>query len=179
MNHRGPAASRHVPVLVDRVVELLAPALSRAGAVHVDGTLGMGGHAQAVLDTFPEAVVVGVDRDTEALALPPLPQDPGPLSRRLASYGVTGITDATPGQNAADLAELAAYTNSTREIAALPTRRTRPWTCGWTKAAARQPLRSSRPTPRQTSRAFCGSTARSASLAGSLGPSSPGALRRP
>ena len=78
MNHRGPAASRHVPVLVDRVVELLAPALSRAGAVHVDGTLGMGGHAQAVLDTFPEAVVVGVDRDTEALDL---------AGERLAAYG--------------------------------------------------------------------------------------------
>ena len=39
------------------------------GAVYVDGTLGMGGHAQAVLERRPQARVVGIDRDHEALAL--------------------------------------------------------------------------------------------------------------
>ena len=51
----------HVPVLLDRVVALLAPALDRPGAVLVDGTLGLGGHAGAVLDRCPEARLVGID----------------------------------------------------------------------------------------------------------------------
>ncbi|MCE1178594.1 MAG: 16S rRNA (cytosine(1402)-N(4))-methyltransferase RsmH [Micrococcales bacterium] len=66
---RGPAATRHVPVLRERVLEVLAPALERPGAVYLDGTLGMGGHAEAVLERFPGARVVGLDRDPEALRL--------------------------------------------------------------------------------------------------------------
>ena len=69
MNARGAAADRHVPVLRDRIVDLLAPALAEPGAVFVDGTLGMGGHAEAILERCPQARVVGIDRDTEALAL--------------------------------------------------------------------------------------------------------------
>ena len=69
MSDRGPAQGRHVPVMRDRILDLLAPALERPGAVHVDGTLGMGGHAEGVLERFPESVVVGIDRDREALAL--------------------------------------------------------------------------------------------------------------
>ena len=69
MSARGMAADRHIPVLRDRIVELLAPALTVPGSVYVDGTLGMGGHAEAILAACPEAHVVGVDRDTEALAL--------------------------------------------------------------------------------------------------------------
>ena len=41
----------HVPVMRDRVVALLAPALAEPGAVFVDATLGLGGHSAAVLDT--------------------------------------------------------------------------------------------------------------------------------
>jgi len=77
MNARGTAADRHVPVLRDRVVELLAPALAEPGAVYLDATLGMGGHAEAVLERFPQARLVGVDRDREALAL---------AAERLAAY---------------------------------------------------------------------------------------------
>ena len=69
MNSRGMAADRHVPVLRDRIVELLAPALAAPGAVYLDGTLGMGGHAEAILESCPQARVVGIDRDQEALAL--------------------------------------------------------------------------------------------------------------
>ncbi|WP_304454221.1 16S rRNA (cytosine(1402)-N(4))-methyltransferase RsmH [Nocardiopsis sp. YSL2] len=57
----------HVPVMLDRIVELLAPALSTPGAVLVDGTLGLGGHSEALLKACPEARLVGVDRDTTAL----------------------------------------------------------------------------------------------------------------
>ncbi len=65
--------ARHEPVLLDRVVALLAPALEprpdsgRAHPVLVDATLGLGGHAQAVLDRCPAAHVVGIDRDGRAL----------------------------------------------------------------------------------------------------------------
>ncbi|MEQ6903711.1 16S rRNA (cytosine(1402)-N(4))-methyltransferase RsmH [Nocardioides sp. YIM 152588] len=61
------AAPRHVPVMLDRVVELLTPALDHEGAVLVDATLGLGGHSEAVLQRCPLARVVGIDRDPEAL----------------------------------------------------------------------------------------------------------------
>ncbi len=57
----------HVPVLLDRVVALVAPALERPGSVLVDTTLGLGGHTEAVLTRCPEARVIGIDRDPQAL----------------------------------------------------------------------------------------------------------------
>lgn len=69
MDSRGRAADRHIPVLRDRILDLLAPALTEPGSVYVDATLGMGGHAQAVLERCPNARLVGIDRDQEALAL--------------------------------------------------------------------------------------------------------------
>ena len=62
------AESRHVPVLLDRVLALLAPALTAPTAVCVDATLGLGGHADALLSAHPELTLVGIDRDTSALA---------------------------------------------------------------------------------------------------------------
>lgn len=64
----------HVPVLLDRCVELLAPALTRtaadgAGAVLVDATLGAGGHAERFLDRFAGLRLIGLDRDPDALAI--------------------------------------------------------------------------------------------------------------
>ncbi|MFP5347121.1 MAG: 16S rRNA (cytosine(1402)-N(4))-methyltransferase, partial [Actinomycetes bacterium] len=47
------AAARHSPVLLERCVALLAPALTRPGAVVVDATLGMGGHSEALLASSP------------------------------------------------------------------------------------------------------------------------------
>ena len=64
-----PAEKRHVPVLLDTSVELLAPALQEPGSIHVDATLGMGGHAAAVLQAAPHAHLVGIDRDPQALEL--------------------------------------------------------------------------------------------------------------
>jgi len=57
----------HVPVMLDRVLALLGPALDHGPAVLVDATLGMGGHAEALLAAHPELTVVGLDRDPEAL----------------------------------------------------------------------------------------------------------------
>ncbi|MFT4306407.1 MAG: 16S rRNA (cytosine(1402)-N(4))-methyltransferase RsmH [Microbacterium sp.] len=59
----------HTPVLLERCVELLTPALARDGAVFVDATLGMGGHTEALLERFPGLRVVGLDRDTSALGI--------------------------------------------------------------------------------------------------------------
>jgi 16S rRNA (cytosine1402-N4)-methyltransferase len=59
----------HTPVMLERTIELLAPALDVPGAVVVDATLGMGGHAEALLARFPAITLVGIDRDTEALAI--------------------------------------------------------------------------------------------------------------
>jgi 16S rRNA (cytosine1402-N4)-methyltransferase len=87
----------HTPVLLERTLELLAPALSRPGAVVVDATLGMGGHSEAMLQRFPELTVVGLDRDTEALAI---------AGERLAGFGerarlvhtrYDGVADALDG----------------------------------------------------------------------------------
>ena len=64
----GEQRGTHVPVLLERCLELLAPALALPGAVHVDFTLGLGGHAEAVLERFPDVVLIGLDRDPEALA---------------------------------------------------------------------------------------------------------------
>lgn len=63
------SAYSHQPVMVDRVVALLAPALNRPGSVLVDATIGLGGHTAAVLRRYPTARVVGLDRDAEALAI--------------------------------------------------------------------------------------------------------------
>jgi 16S rRNA (cytosine1402-N4)-methyltransferase len=63
------AAARHVPVLLERCVALLSPALQSPGAVLVDATVGMGGHSEALLARCPAARVVGIDRDPEAIAI--------------------------------------------------------------------------------------------------------------
>jgi 16S rRNA (cytosine1402-N4)-methyltransferase len=70
--------SIHTPVFLERTIELLAPALERDGAILVDATLGLAGHAESFLTRFPALVLVGLDRDTEALRL---------AGERLAPYG--------------------------------------------------------------------------------------------
>jgi 16S rRNA (cytosine1402-N4)-methyltransferase len=62
----------HMPVLLDRCVELLMPALTRrspdgSGAVLVDATLGAGGHAERFLEELPGLRLIGLDRDPDAL----------------------------------------------------------------------------------------------------------------
>lgn len=56
---------RHVPVLHERLVELLALG---PGEVVLDATVGLGGHAEAILRRLPRAHLVGLDVDREALA---------------------------------------------------------------------------------------------------------------
>jgi len=82
----------HVPVMRDRVVALLAPALTEPGAIFVDATVGLGGHSAAVLESIPTCRLVGLDRDTAALAI---------ARERLAEWGdrvtlVHAVYDAMP-----------------------------------------------------------------------------------
>lgn len=58
---------QHTPVLLGRSLELLGPALVGRQAVMVDATVGLGGHAAALLDAHPELILVGIDRDPQAL----------------------------------------------------------------------------------------------------------------
>jgi 16S rRNA (cytosine1402-N4)-methyltransferase len=69
-------AHAHTPVLLDEVTFLLRP---RHGGWVVDGTIGMGGHAEQLLDTAGgESRLLGIDRDPEALAR---------AARRLERFG--------------------------------------------------------------------------------------------
>ena len=66
----------HAPIMVEEVLTLLAPG---RGGVFVDGTLGGGGHAEAVLNMLPSGSrLFGIDRDGEAIA---------EASKRLSTFG--------------------------------------------------------------------------------------------
>lgn len=59
-------ASYHIPIMLEQVVNLLEP---ERGGVFVDGTLGGGGHARALLERLPAGSrLFGIDRDTDALS---------------------------------------------------------------------------------------------------------------
>jgi 16S rRNA (cytosine1402-N4)-methyltransferase len=59
----------HIPVMLDEIVDLLTPALGSDHPVLVDCTLGLGGHAAALLRACPDARLIGLDRDPRALAV--------------------------------------------------------------------------------------------------------------
>jgi 16S rRNA (cytosine1402-N4)-methyltransferase len=60
---------KHVPVMLERCIALLAPAISRPNAVVIDATLGLAGHSIAMLEQFPNLRLIGIDRDEKALAI--------------------------------------------------------------------------------------------------------------
>ncbi|MEU5160401.1 16S rRNA (cytosine(1402)-N(4))-methyltransferase RsmH [Streptomyces sp. NPDC020875] len=73
--------TRHVPVMLQRCLDLLAPALEApdGATTHVvDCTLGLGGHSEALLTRFPGVRLIALDRDPEALRL---------SAERLAPFG--------------------------------------------------------------------------------------------
>lgn len=70
-----PPAVVHTTVLREETIAAIAP---RAGGVYVDATLGMGGHAEALLERAEGATVIGIDRDPMAI---------GVASERLRVFG--------------------------------------------------------------------------------------------
>jgi 16S rRNA (cytosine1402-N4)-methyltransferase len=71
----GGMSAPHRPVLLAQTVELLG---AERGGLFIDGTLGLGGHSEAILEASAESRVIGIDRDRAALEL---------ASRRLARFG--------------------------------------------------------------------------------------------
>jgi 16S rRNA (cytosine1402-N4)-methyltransferase len=65
----------HRPVLLHETTGLLQP---EQGGLFVDGTLGLGGHSEAILEASIDASVIGLDRDREALRW---------ATKRLARFG--------------------------------------------------------------------------------------------
>jgi len=78
MNSTKEINELHVPVLLERTLELLGAAIEQPGAVLVDCTLGLGGHAEAFLTQFPQLTLIGIDRDASAIAL---------AAKRLEKFG--------------------------------------------------------------------------------------------
>lgn len=79
MNSQAKQISElHVPVMLERTLEVLGEALSCPNPIMVDCTLGLGGHSEAFLERFPQLTVIGIDRDQSAIAL---------ASERLSRFG--------------------------------------------------------------------------------------------
>jgi 16S rRNA (cytosine1402-N4)-methyltransferase len=58
----------HISVMRDTCVELLTPAINKSETpVVVDATLGLGGHSEALLESNPNLVLIGIDRDLDAI----------------------------------------------------------------------------------------------------------------
>lgn len=93
-----PRRFGHVPVLLDRCVELLTPALTAraadgAGALFIDATLGAGGHTERILRDLPGVQAIGLDRDPTALGI---------AGERLASFGARAALVRTRFDGIAD-----------------------------------------------------------------------------
>ena len=71
----GGMGAPHRPVLLRETIQLLAP---ERGGLFIDGTLGLGGHSEAILEASADARVIGIDRDREALSW---------ATERLARFG--------------------------------------------------------------------------------------------
>ena len=71
----GGRGAPHRPVLLRETISLLAP---ERGGLFVDGTVGLGGHSEALLNASPATRVIGIDLDSESLEL---------VRERLAPFG--------------------------------------------------------------------------------------------
>jgi 16S rRNA (cytosine1402-N4)-methyltransferase len=91
------AGFRHVPVLSGPALEWLTPALSGGGPL-VDCTLGAGGHSEAFLSALPDLVVIGIDRDRDALEAAERRLEPFGSRMRLVQTNFADIEQAARGE---------------------------------------------------------------------------------
>jgi len=89
--------TQHVSVMRDECIELLSPAIStHANPVVIDATLGLGGHTEALLSKFPHLVVIGIDRDTQAIEI---------ATERLSRFGERFISHHSIFDRISDVAK--------------------------------------------------------------------------
>ena len=95
--------TQHVSVMRDECIELLSPAIStHANPVVIDATLGLGGHTEALLSKFPHLVVIGIDRDTQAIEI---------ATERLSRFGERFISHHSIFDRISDVAKEHGYSH--------------------------------------------------------------------
>jgi 16S rRNA (cytosine1402-N4)-methyltransferase len=95
--------TQHVSVMRDECIELLSPAIStHAHPVVIDATLGLGGHTEALLNKFPHLVVIGIDRDTQAIEI---------ATERLSRFGQRFISHHSIFDRISDVAKEHGYSH--------------------------------------------------------------------
>jgi 16S rRNA (cytosine1402-N4)-methyltransferase len=95
--------TQHVSVMRDECIELLSPAISaHANPVVIDATLGLGGHTEALLNKFPQLVVIGIDRDTQAIEI---------ATERLSRFGQRFILHHSIFDRISDVAKEHGYSH--------------------------------------------------------------------
>jgi 16S rRNA (cytosine1402-N4)-methyltransferase len=95
--------TQHVSVMRDECIELLSPAISsHANPVVIDATLGLGGHTEALLNKFPQLVVIGIDRDTQAIEI---------ATERLSRFGERFISHHSIFDRISDVAKEHGYSH--------------------------------------------------------------------
>ena len=96
--------TQHVSVMRDECIELLSPAISaHANPVVIDATLGLGGHTEALLNKFPQLVVIGIDRDTQAIEI---------ATERLSRFGQRFISHHSIFDRISDVAKEHGYSHA-------------------------------------------------------------------
>ena len=86
----------HTPVMVKEIIEFLEPEKDR---IYLDGTLGTGGHSEAILlKSAPTGKIFGIDRDSESLEI---------ARERLAPYGDRAVISHGRYDQAPELLEKA------------------------------------------------------------------------
>jgi 16S rRNA (cytosine1402-N4)-methyltransferase len=95
--------TQHVSVMRNECIELLSPAISaHANPVVIDATLGLGGHTEALLNKFPQLVVIGIDRDTQAIEI---------ATERLSRFGQRFISHHSIFDRISDVAKEHGYSH--------------------------------------------------------------------
>jgi 16S rRNA (cytosine1402-N4)-methyltransferase len=96
--------TQHVSVMRDQCIDLLSPAISsHANPVVIDATLGLGGHTEALLNRFPHLVVIGIDRDRQAIEI---------ANERLSVFGTRFVSHHSIFDGISEIAKQHGYSHA-------------------------------------------------------------------